>query len=244
MARLDGKVAVVTGAARGLGAATAKRLCQEGAAVMLCDILDGEETAQALRGAGHKAAFATMDVADRDAWMRVLAETAAQFGGIDILVNNAGVYRPATIETIELDDLLSVYGINLFGPLLGMQAVIPYMRKRGAGSIVNIASNATAFIFPTSVSYGSSKAALANLTKTVAVHCAQSGYRIRANSIHPGPHATAMMGSDPSPLLARIPLQRMGEPEEVAAAVAYLASDDAAFVTATELFIDGGLIAA
>lgn len=244
MNRLEGKVAVVTGAARGLGAATAARLCAEGAAVMLTDIIDGEPTAKALREAGRQAAFIAMDVAQTDAWDGVLAKTAAQFGGIDILVNNAGVFKPATIETIDLEALLDVYGINLFGPMIGMQAVIPYMRKRGGGSIVNIASNATAFIFPESVSYGSSKAALANLTKTVAVHCARSGYKIRANSIHPGPHATAMMGSDPSRLIQRVPLQRMGQPEEVAAAVAYLASDDAAFVTATELFIDGGLIVA
>lgn len=244
MKRLEGKVAVVTGAARGLGAATAARLCVEGAAVMLTDILDGEPTAQALRDAGHQAAFVHMDVAQAAAWGDVLADTEKRFGGIDILVNNAGVFRPANIETITLDGLLDVYGINLFGPMIGMQAVIPYMRKRGSGSIVNIASNATAFIFAESVSYGSSKAALANLTKTVAVHCARKGYKIRANSIHPGPHATAMMGDDPSGLVNRIPLQRMGQPEEVAAAVAYLASDDAAFVTATELFIDGGLIVA
>ena len=244
MRRLDGKVAVVTGAARGLGAATATRLCEEGAAMMLTDISDGEQTAQALRDAGHQAVFTSQDVAEASAWTRVLSDTAARFGGIDILVNNAGIFVPATIETINLEELLRVYHVNLFGPMLGMQAVIPYMRQRGGGSIVNIASNATAFIFPQSVSYGSSKAALANLTKTVAVHCARSGYRIRANSIHPGPHATAMMGGDPSGLVNRIPLQRMGQPTELAAAVAYLASDDASFVTAAELFIDGGLIVA
>ncbi|TNF04562.1 MAG: SDR family oxidoreductase [Sphingomonadales bacterium] len=243
MTRLQGKVAVVTGAARGLGAAIATRLCEEGAAVMLTDILDGEETSQRLRDAGHQAAFTVMDVAKRDAWKPVLSDTASRFGGIDILVNNAGVYRPATIETIDLDDLIDVYGINLFGPMLGMQAVIPYMRERGGGSIINIASNATDFIFPETISYGSSKAALANMTKAVAVHCGRQGYRIRANSIHPGPHATAMMGTD-SPLVQRIPLGRMGTPEELAATVVYLASDDAAFVTATELFVDGGLIAA
>ena len=244
MKRLEGKVAVVTGAARGLGAATAARLSAEGASVMLADIIDSEATALALREAGHQAAFVNMDVARREAWSDVLSDTASRFGGIDILVNNAGVFRPANIETIEMDDLLDVYGINLFGPLIGMQAVIPYMRKRGAGSIVNIASNATSFIFPESISYGSSKAALASLTKTVAVHCGRQGYRIRANSIHPGPHATAMMGGDPSGLVQRIPLHRMGQPEDVAAAVAYLASDDAAFVTATELFIDGGMTVA
>ncbi len=243
MKRLKGKVAVITGAARGLGAATATRLCEEGAAVMLTDIIDGEATAQTLRDAGHQAAFTTMDVARRDAWGTVLSDTASRFGGIDILVNNAGVFRPATIETIDLDGLLDVYGINLFGPMLGMQAVIPFMRERGGGSIVNIASNATAFIFPETISYGSSKAALANMTKAVAVHCGRKNYNIRANSIHPGPHATAMMGTD-SPLVQRIPLGRMGTPEELAGMVAYLASDDAAFVTATELFIDGGLIAA
>lgn len=243
MTRLQGKVAVVTGAARGLGAATATRLCEEGAAVMLIDILDGEEMAQTLRDADHQAVFSFMDVANRDAWEPILSATEKQMGGIDILVNNAGVYRPANIETVDLDELIDVYSINLFGPMLGMQAVIPYMRARGGGSIINIASNATDFIFPDTMSYGSSKAALANMTKAVAVHCGRKGYRIRANSIHPGPHATAMMGAE-SPLVQRIPLGRMGTPQELAAAVAYLASDDAAFVTATELFIDGGLIAA
>lgn len=242
MAKLTGKVAIVTGAARGLGAAAAARLCEEGAAVMLTDILDGEATAQRLRDAGHQAAFAHLDVAEPDAWPAIVADTAARFVGIDILVNNAGIWAPATIETINMNELLRVYGVNLFGPMLGMQAVIPYMRERGGGSIINIASNATKFIFAESVSYGSSKAALANLTKTAAVHCARSGYRIRVNSIHPGPHATAMMGDGSIAGIAdQIPLGRMGEPEEVAAAVAYLASDDAAFVTAAELFIDGGM---
>lgn len=242
MGKLAGKVAIVTGAARGLGAAIAARLCEDGAAVMLTDVLpEGEATAQSLRADGHQAAFTSMDVASGDAWKAVVEDTVRRFGSVDILVNNAGIWIGGTIENVSLDDLLKVYGVNLFGAMLGMQAVIPFMRQRGSGSIINVASNSTQWIMPEAVSYSSSKAALAHMSKTAAVHCAKSGWGIRVNSVHPGFHATAMAeGVDPS-ITATIPMQRMGDPAELAAAVAFLASDDASYITATELFIDGGV---
>jgi 3alpha(or 20beta)-hydroxysteroid dehydrogenase len=244
MSKLMGKVAIVTGASRGLGAATAARLCEEGATVLLADVLEeqGQATAAALRQQGHRATFHVMDVRLEASWHALVEAANEQHGGLDVLVNNAGIWAPADIESITVAALKHVLDVNLIGPLLGMQAAIPAMRERGGGSIVNVASNATQFIFAQASSYAPSKSALAALTKTAAVHCAEKGYGIRINSIHPGPHETAMMlNGGVSGIAETIPMKRMGRPSEVAAAVAFLVSDDASYITATELFIDGGM---
>ena len=167
---------------------------------------------------------------------------------MDVLVNNAGIALPRTIEEANLDEFKHVMDINLYGPFLGMKAALPALIARGAGSIVNVSSNSTEMIVPTTTYYAASKAALANLTKTTAVHLATQGYQIRANSIHPGPHSTEML-ADPDvarmPHIQRmretIPLGRFGRPEEFGHLVVFLASDESSYITASEFFIDGGL---
>jgi 3alpha(or 20beta)-hydroxysteroid dehydrogenase len=247
---MDGKVVIVTGAARGLGAAACKALAREGAAVVVTDVLDdaGRSTVTEIQQAGGSARFLPLDVRDPDAWSSVVQETADAFGGVDALVNNAGITLPRTIEDATLDEFRSVMEINLYGAFLGIKAVLPKLISRGGGAIVNISSNSTEMIVPTTTYYAASKAALANLTKTTAIHAAVSGYGIRANSVHPGPHATDML-ADPEvsklPHLKAIqdavPLGRFGDPAEFGQLIVFLASDESSYITASEFFIDGGL---
>ena len=252
MGRLEYKLAVVTGGARGLGGATAEALAQEGATVLLTDVLDdvGEAHAAALRGRGLQAEYHHLDVRDAAAWAVLVDKAMRTHGHLDVLVNNAGINIPITIEDATAQQFRDILEINLIGPFNGMKAVIPAMRQSGGGSIVNISSNSTAMILPLTSLYAASKSGLANLTKTTAVHCAQRGYNIRVNSVHPGPHETDMMtggAADPMDipmvrtLINSIPMGRMGQPQELGKVVAFLASDDSSYITATELFTDGGL---
>lgn len=254
MGKLDGRVAIVTGAARGLGAASAAALCAEGASVMLTDVLDQvDETAAALVARGFKAAAMRHDVTRDEDWEHVVAETVRQFGEINVLVNNAGITIAATIDDITIDQAKLVMEINYFGPMRGIKAVLPSMRRAGNGSIVNISSNSTRMIIALTTPYAPAKAALALLTKNVAISCAQAGDPIRCNSVHPGPHETAMLlGPDMGagdgaaikliePMVQAIPMKRMGKPPEIGSVVAFLASDDASYMTGAELFVDGGL---
>ncbi len=251
MQRLAGKIAIVTGAARGLGAATALRLADEGASVVLADVLEeGYNVAAGLRDAGKRASFQTFDVTDESGWRTLFAQTEGEFGGVDILVNNAAISREGHIEAISVDTLREVLDVNLIGAFLGMKAALPAMRKRGGGSIINVASSITERGLPFACAYGASKAALTHLTKTTAIHAARDG--IRVNSVHPGPHETPMLfdgmkvvGDDAlvEKINASVPLHRLGRPRDVAATVAFLASDDASYITAAELFVDGGLTA-
>jgi 3alpha(or 20beta)-hydroxysteroid dehydrogenase len=251
MDRLKDKVVIVTGGARGLGGAASVAMAAEGATVMVTDVLEaaGRQTQAAIEESGGRARYAQLDVRDADAWSAVVAETVDAFGGIDVLVNNAGMALSRTIEEATLEDFKRVMDINLFGAFLGIKAVLPQMISRGAGgAIVNVSSNSTDMILPTTSMYGASKAALANLTKTTAVHVARKGYGIRANSIHPGPHATDML-ADPEvanqphikAMNDAVPLGRFGRPEEFAHLVVFLASDESSYITASEFFIDGGL---
>lgn len=254
MGKLDGRVAIVTGAARGLGAASAEALCAEGAAVMLTDVLDQvADTAEALVARGYRAAACHHDVTSDADWDRVVAETIARLGEINVLVNNAGITLAASIDDITIDDARRVMEINYFGPMRGIKAVLPSMRRAGHGSIVNISSNSTRMIVGITAPYAPTKAALALLTKNVAVHCAQAGDAIRCNSVHPGPNETPMLfGPDMDksgdaainliePMVRAIPMQRMGRPPEIGTVVAFLASDDSSYMTGAELFVDGGL---
>ena len=254
MARLTGKVALVTGGARGLGAAAAAALCAEGASVVLTDVLseEGGKTAASLNANGHQARFTEHDVRDAASWQAAVDLALAQFGRLDCLVNNAGINFPRTIETATIEEFRAILDVNLIGAFLGIKAVIPVMKAQG-GSIINISSNSTRKVFALTSIYGATKAALANLTKTTAVHCAASGYGIRVNSVHPGPHETAMLlggleeAADSPPLrrmMEAIPMGRMGKPSEVGSVVAFLASDDASYMTGAEVFVDGGVTVA
>lgn len=248
---LKGRVAIVTGGARGLGASTAEALAGEGATVVLADVLEdvGRGTAEQIAAQGLAAEFAFLDVTDPQNWSGLVDSVLQRHGSIDILVNNAGISISGSIEDITLERLRRVFDVNFVGPFLGIKAVLPAMKASGNGAIVNIASNTSQFILGQATAYGASKAALANLTKTAAAHCARSGYGIRVNSIHPGPHATDMIISQKEGVGSKalagftraIPMGRLGDPSDVAAAVVFLASDAARYITGTELFVDGGL---
>lgn len=250
---LAGKVSLVTGAARGLGLASAWAMAEAGAAVMITDMLAdiGEASAAELRAAGHKAAFRAHDVRDAGAWASVVADTVNEFGGLDILVNNAGISHPCTIEDATEEGFRRMLDINLIGPFLGMQAAIPAMKVRGGGSIVNISSNSTRKVVALTTTYAASKAGLANLTKSASVHLAESGSGIRCNSVHPGPCETEMLMGEGGKsgaelpavkaMIQTIPMRRMGRPAEVGALVAFLASDAASYLTGGEYFVDGGV---
>jgi len=252
MDRLKGKVAIVTGAARGMGAAAAQALADDGAVTIITDILEdlGNAQARAIRETGGDAHFVAHDVTDAPSWDGVVEMVLREHGRIDCLVNNAGVSQPLTIEETSPDQFRRTLEINLIGPFLGMKAVLPAMRLSGGGSIVNVASNSTQLIMPENTAYSASKAALANLSKTTAIHCALNGDNIRVNSVHPGPHETEMLTKPEvralpqiKALLDAIPMGRMGRPQEFGKLVAFLASDDSSYITAAEMFCDGGLTA-
>ncbi|GLR65472.1 short-chain dehydrogenase [Acidocella aquatica] len=253
MGRLEGKTAIVTGGARGLGGAAVDALAAEGAVVVIADMLDeaGAARAAKLNAEGRKAEYVHLDVRDTANWAALVSGVVARHGRLDILVNNAGINAPVTIEDATAEQFRAILEVNLIGPFLGMKAVIPAMRASGGGSIINMASNSTQMVLPLTSLYGASKSALANLTKSTAVHCAQRGYNIRVNSIHPGAHETEMLlgngGAKPADipqvrsLINAIPMGRMGKPSEIGSVVVFLASEDSSYMTASELFSDGGL---
>ena len=245
--KLTGKVALISGGARGIGAHTARLFAAEGAKVVMGDILDdlGRALEAEIDRAGGKAAYVHLDVTQEQSWREAVDATVGRFGGLDILVNNAGVSGSGRVEDVTLDEWNRVMAVNSTGVFLGTKVAIPAMRNSGGGSIVNISSQLG--LVGTEISspqYQSSKGAVRLLTKTTAMQYAKEG--IRANSVHPGPIETPMTEvrrADPAMhtlMLSRIPLGRFGVPDDVAKGVLYLASDDAAFVTGSELVIDGG----
>lgn len=252
MTRLQNKTALVTGAARGIGAAIAKSFVNEGARVIITDIDDatGEQLAEHLG-----AQYEHLDVSSEDDWDRL----AAAYPHMDIVVNNAGitgfedgnfVHDP---EHASLQAWRDVHATNSDGTFLGCRYAIRAMRDQGAGAIINISSRSGMVGIPMAAAYASSKAAIRNHTKTVALYCAQQGLNIRCNSIHPAailtPMWEPMLGDGPDraermkALVADTPMQRFGEPTEVAALAVLLASDEAPYVTGTEITIDGGILA-
>ncbi|WP_350275838.1 glucose 1-dehydrogenase [Kribbella sp. HUAS MG21] len=249
MGRLDDRVALVTGAASGIGEATAWRLAAEGAAVLLTDIAEpaGEAVAEGLRDSGARALFARHDVAAEADWERVCRLAADEFGGLDILVNNAGMGDLATIEETTLKDWQHTIDVDQTGVFLGMRTAAPYLKASGHASVINISSIfGTSGGFGTSPAYHAAKGAVRTLTKNAALHWAADG--IRVNSIHPGfvdtPILDAARGTPFWTTMTDLtPMGRLGTPAEIAAGVAYLASDDASFVTGLELYIDGGYVA-
>jgi cyclopentanol dehydrogenase len=245
--RLAGKVALISGGARGMGAEEARLFVREGAKVVFGDVLEaeGKTVEEEIRAAGGDARFVRLDVTSEGDWARAVETTGRLYGRLDILVNNAGIGGGHRIEETTLEEWERTMAVNSTGVFLGTRAVIPAMRRAGGGSIVNISSQlGLVGTDNSSPQYQASKGAVRLLTKATAIQYARDG--IRANSVHPGPIVTPMTEgrrADPEQyrlMLSRIPLGRYGRPEEVALAVLYLASDEAAFVTGSELVIDGG----
>ena len=255
MARLDGKVALISGGARGQGAVEANLFAREGAKVVIGDLLEeeGKKVEAQINESGGECLFVRLDVTSQADWEHAVQATVSRFGKLNILVNNAGIGTArgtdgvaATIEELGEEQWDRVMDVNAKGVFLGTRSAIPEMRKAGGGSIINISSIA-GIVGSRSTAYGASKGAVRLFTKATAIQYAGEG--IRANSVHPGVIETAMtanMLSDAAQRessIARHPMGRVGRPEEVAYGVLYLASDEASFVTGSELVIDGGLTA-
>jgi NAD(P)-dependent dehydrogenase (short-subunit alcohol dehydrogenase family) len=248
--RLAGKVALITGAASGMGQSEALVFAREGARVVVADVLDpeGRQTAEKIGAAGGSARFVRLDVTSERDWQQAVETTLAQFGKLDVLVNNAGIsgtFDPDPLSTPAWDALINV---NAKGVFLGMKSAIPVMQRAGGGAIVNI-SSISGFAGQTGVhmAYNASKGAVRIMTKSAAVQYARDG--IRVNSVHPGfmpPMRTSKGSADPqwrAAMLATVPMKREGRVEEVAHAVLFLASDEASYITGTEVVVDGGFLA-
>ena len=245
--RLAGKVAVISGAARGMGAAEARLFAREGARVVIGDVLEAEGAAieAEISAKGGEAVFVRLDVTRESDWAQAVASTVQRFGKLDVLVNNAGIGGVGRVDETATEAWDRVMEVNAKGVFLGTRAAIPAMRRAGGGSIINISSQlGLVGMDDSSPQYTASKGAVRLLTKTTALQYARDG--IRCNSVHPGPIVTPMTErrrAEPAVyqrMLSRIPLGRYGEPDEVAYGVLYLASDESAFVTGSELVIDGG----
>lgn len=249
MDRLEGRVALVTGAASGIGKATAKRLAAEGAAVVVTDITveAGEAAAKEITDDGGKAIFVKHDVTSESDWEAACAKAEAEFGALDILVNNAGMGDVKAIEETTLAEWNHTIAIDQTGVFLGMKIPAPYLKRSEHASIINISSIfGSSGGFGVSPAYHAAKGAVRTLTKNIALHWATEG--IRVNSIHPGFIATPIIEqARDTPMwdgmIELTPMGHLGAPEDIAAGVAYLASDDAKFVTGLELYIDGGYMA-
>ena len=254
--RVAGKLAFVTGAAQGLGAATARRLAEEGAKVTLADInIEGaRRVADAINGRwGPRNAFAVhLDVTSEAGWIEALNAADAAMGGISVLVNNAGISRGGDIETLSLEDWKLVMSVNVDSVFLGTKHALKYLRANQPGSIVNISSIAGLIAAHNTPVYNASKAAVWLLSKGIALHCAKQGVYVRSNSIHPTYIDTPILdplrqrfGKDEAEakLGRQVPLGHIGEPADIANAVLYLASDESKFMTGAEMKLDGGISA-
>lgn len=254
--RVQAKRILVTGGAAGLGAAFVRRLAEEGALVIVADIRDVDGQALAAEVGG---VYQHLDVTSEADWKMALARIEQEFGGLDGLVNNAGIASSKGTEDIEgiaLDDLHRIFAVNVDGTVLGCKHAIPLMARTGPGAIVNLSSIAALIPAAFVISYGASKATIAHITRSVAMHCAQRGYGIRCNSVHPGQIRTEMMNTiidrvgretnmgltaAEEVFLSQIPLGQFQEPADIAHAVLFLLSDEARFVTGTQIVVDGGM---
>ena len=256
MERVKGKIALITGGSRGIGSKTAEILAQEGAKVIITDILDelGQKLAKSIGGE-----YIHLDVSSEKEWQILEKKIKDKYGKLDILFNNAGItglnenIGPQDPEHASLESWNYIHKINLDSVFLGCKLAIKLMKDNG-GSIINMSSRSGVVGIPGAAAYASTKAAIRNHTKTVALYCANQGYKIRCNSVHPAAILTpiwdSMFGFEPkkreqaiSEIAAGIPLAHMGEPEDVAYAVLYLASNESKYITGSEFTIDGGILA-
>jgi len=245
--RLEGKVALISGGARGMGAVEARMFAKEGAKVAIGDLLEdeGRKVVEQINEAGGQALFVRLDVTSESDWLKAVAATVGAFGKLDVLVNNAGIRAQGKVEDVTVEAWDQVMNVNAKGTFLGTKAAIPEMRRAGGGSIINISSQlglvGTATSSP---QYSASKGAIRLFTKATAIQYAKDA--IRVNSVHPGPIATPMTEAgraDPQRykmMVSGIPLGRYGESEDVAYGVVFLASNESSFITGSELVIDGG----
>jgi 3(or 17)beta-hydroxysteroid dehydrogenase len=248
--RVEGKVAIVTGGASGIGAETGRRLAAEGARVLLTDVNE-EGLAKVAAEIGEAAEALPHDVADEARWREIVDYARSRHGRLDVLVNNAGIVVRANVEETTLETWRRIQSVNAEGVFLGCKHAIPAMRASGGGSIVNVSSLAALRGTPIYAAYAASKGAVASLTKTVALHCIEQGDAIRCNSIHPGGVNTPMVhavvkegtGIDITTLDPAVVRQSMGmgDPADIANLVLFLASDESGYVNGAELCIDGGL---
>jgi 3alpha(or 20beta)-hydroxysteroid dehydrogenase len=237
--RLEGKVALISGGARGQGEAEARLFVAEGARVVIGDVLEAEGKAVA-DDLGDACTFVPLDVTDEDAWGAAVATAESVYGSVSVLVNNAGILAFERLDRIKRADFDRIMQVNVTGVFLGMKAVVPSMEAAGGGSIVNTSSTAGLVGLPYVGAYVASKWAVRGLTKTAAIDLGHRG--IRVNSVHPGGIDTPMVaGTDANaPFYRRLPVPRMGTADEVAQAVLFLASDESSYTTGAELAIDGG----
>ena len=246
MGRLNGKVALISGGARGQGEAEARRFVAEGARVVLGDVLETECRA-VVESLGEAARGLRLDVTQEEDWARAGATAQDSFGRLDVLVNNAGIVRTGFLEETSLADYRAVIEVNQVGTFLGMRAVVPAMRESGGGSIINISSNAGIEGVQGVIGYVASKWAIRGMTKTAALELGR--YGIRVNSVHPGGVATPMIGADDfdsvdqDAVWSAQPIPRVGQPEEIANLVLFLASDESSYSTGSEFVADGGGLA-
>ncbi|MFB4299994.1 glucose 1-dehydrogenase [Actinomadura sp. NTSP31] len=248
MGQLDGKVALITGGARGMGKAHVKRFVAEGAKVVFGDVLE-EEGAKLAAELGDDVRFVRMDVTSPDDWQNAIGTATSTFGALNILVNNAGILRHKTIEDMALEEFRLIIEVNLMGQWLGIKSVTPAMRAAGGGSIVNVSSTEGFVGADGLAAYSASKFGVRGLTKSAARELGKDG--IRVNSIHPGGIITPLFMQDDiiaakadsaDALMKALPLRRMGKSKEVSGLVVYLASDDSSYCTGSEVQVDGGLL--
>jgi 3(or 17)beta-hydroxysteroid dehydrogenase len=250
MNRLEGKVAIVTGAASGMGRADAEALCRAGAQVLLTDVNTsaGQDVAAALDAVRPGcAAFATQDVRDEKRWAEVVAEARRRFGGLHVLVNNAGVMVAATPETTTLEQFRFANSVLSEGVFLGCRAAIPVINASGGGSIINMSSVASHLGYPVFFAYSAAKGAVRAMTKSIALHCQMNKYRIRCNSVHPGAIETPMLAAANEVFGMKMADYEaapwgLGKPEDVANLVVFLASDESRYINGAEILIDNALV--
>ncbi len=245
--RVAGKVALVTGGGSGLGRADCLALAREGATVVVTDI-DLEAARQVAHECGGRALALEQDVACETRWAEVMAEVDARFGALHVLVNNAGIVVVKDPEATTLDEFRRVNAVMSEGVFLGCRAALPLMARSGGGSIINMASVASHLGYPVFFAYAAAKGAVRAMTKSLAIHCHEKGYGIRVNSVHPGAIETPMVqsaqgrpGQPQHVPQGPLPLGAVGAPEDVAALIVYLASDESRFMTGAELLLDNGL---